>query len=47
MVLKNGQIEEIGSHDELLARRGEFYRLVEMQREMSEDPRGERVRVQR
>jgi ATP-binding cassette subfamily B protein len=35
VVLKNGQIEEIGSHDELLARRGEFYRLVEMQREMS------------
>jgi ATP-binding cassette subfamily B protein len=35
VVLKNGLVEEIGTHDELLAKQGEFYRLVEMQREMS------------
>src|SRR5262249_21188768 len=35
VVLKHGRIEEIGTHDELLERRGEFFRLVEMQREMS------------
>jgi ATP-binding cassette, subfamily B, bacterial len=35
VILKQGAIDEIGTHDELLARQGEFARLVEMQREMS------------
>jgi ATP-binding cassette subfamily B protein len=35
LVLKSGKIEEIGTHDELLEKKGEFYRLVEMQQEMS------------
>lgn len=34
-VLKDGQIAEIGTHDELLASKGEFYRLVTMQQEMA------------
>jgi len=35
VVLKGGKIEEMGTHDELLEKKGEFYRLVEMQQEMS------------
>jgi ATP-binding cassette subfamily B protein len=35
MVFKAGEIEEIGTHDELLEKKGEFHRLVEMQQEMS------------
>lgn len=36
MVLKGGKVEEIGTHEELLAKEGgEFRRLVEMQQEMS------------
>jgi ATP-binding cassette subfamily B protein len=34
-VLKNGEIIEVGTHDELLAKEGEFHRLVKMQREIS------------
>lgn len=35
IVLKAGKIEEMGTHDELMAKKGEFYRLVEIQQEMS------------
>jgi len=35
-VLKEGKVEEIGTHDELLEKKGEFHRLVTMQREMSQ-----------
>jgi ATP-binding cassette subfamily B protein len=35
VVIKGGKIEEVGTHDELMLKKGEFYRLVEMQREMS------------
>ena len=35
VVLKDGKICEVGTHDELLEKKGEFCRLVEMQREMS------------
>ena len=35
VVLKDGKIEEVGTHDELLEKKGEFHRLVEMQQEMS------------
>lgn len=35
VVFKEGQVEEIGTHDELLEKKGEFHRLVEMQQEMS------------
>jgi ATP-binding cassette subfamily B protein len=35
VVLKSGTIEEIGTHDELMARKGEFHRLVQMQMDMS------------
>lgn len=32
VVLKQGNVEEVGSYDELIEKRGEFYRLVEAQR---------------
>jgi ATP-binding cassette, subfamily B, bacterial len=35
VVFKEGQVQEIGTHDELLEKKGEFHRLVEMQQEMS------------
>ncbi len=35
VVLKDGAMAEAGTHEELMAKKGEFYRLVEMQREMS------------
>lgn len=35
VVLKNGKIEEMGTHDELMTRKGEFHRLVKMQQDMS------------
>jgi ATP-binding cassette subfamily B protein len=35
VVLKEGKVEEVGTHDELLEKKGEFHRLVEMQQEMS------------
>ncbi len=35
VVLKDGRIAEMGTHDELLAKEGEFYRLVEIQKEIS------------
>ena len=35
VVLKGGKIEEMGTHDELLAKKGEFSRLVQMQQDMS------------
>jgi ATP-binding cassette subfamily B protein len=36
VVLKNGKIIEVGTHDELLEKKGEFHRLVQMQKEMSQ-----------
>jgi ATP-binding cassette subfamily B protein len=35
VVLKDGKIHEVGTHDELIEKKGEFYRLVDMQQEMS------------
>jgi ATP-binding cassette subfamily B protein len=35
VVLKDGKIEEVGTHQELLDKKGEFHRLVAMQQEMS------------
>lgn len=35
VVIKEGEIQEVGTHDELLEKKGEFHRLVEMQQEMS------------
>lgn len=35
VVIKGGKLEEVGTHDELMAKQGEFYRLVEMQQAMS------------
>jgi len=35
IVLKDGEIAEMGSHDELLAAEGEFYRLVQTYQEIS------------
>ena len=34
-MLKEGRIAEVGTHDELLRRKGEFYRLVKTYREIS------------
>jgi hypothetical protein len=35
VVLKEGKLEEIGTHDELIAKKGKFHRVVEMQQEVS------------
>jgi ATP-binding cassette subfamily B protein len=35
VVLKDGAVVEMGTHEELLSRKGEFHRLVEMQKNMS------------
>ncbi len=35
VVLKDGEIKEIGTHAELMEKKGEFHRLVEMQRKIS------------
>ena len=35
IVLKDGQIAEVGTHEQLMASKGEFYRFVEMQQEMN------------
>jgi ATP-binding cassette subfamily B protein len=35
VVLKEGEIVEIGTHDELMAKQGEFYGLVELQKQTS------------
>jgi ATP-binding cassette subfamily B protein len=34
IVLKEGQIAEIGTHDELMQKQGEFYRLVQTYQEV-------------
>ena len=36
VVLKGGEVAEMGTHQELLDRKGEFYRLVQLQRETSD-----------
>ncbi|RKY62507.1 MAG: ABC transporter ATP-binding protein, partial [Candidatus Latescibacterota bacterium] len=36
VVLKEGKIVEVGTHDELLEKKGEFHRLVQMYREVSQ-----------
>ncbi len=35
VVLKGGKIEEVGTHDELMEKKGEFHRLVQMQQDMA------------
>jgi ATP-binding cassette, subfamily B, bacterial len=35
VVLKNGEVAEVGTHEELIEAKGEFYRLVQMQQEMN------------
>ncbi|HYT59566.1 MAG TPA: ABC transporter ATP-binding protein, partial [Haliangiales bacterium] len=35
VVLKDGKVAEVGTHEELIGKKGEFYRLVEMQQEMN------------
>jgi ATP-binding cassette subfamily B protein len=35
VVLKGGKIEEVGSHDELMEKKGEFHRLVQLQQDMA------------
>ena len=35
VVLKDGKIVEVGAHEELIEKKGEFYRLVQMQQEMN------------
>jgi ATP-binding cassette subfamily B protein len=35
VVLKEGKVVEVGAHEELLEKKGEFYRLVQMQQEMN------------
>jgi ATP-binding cassette subfamily B protein len=35
VVLKDGKVAEVGTHEELLEARGEFHRLVQMQQEMN------------
>ncbi|HEU0176193.1 MAG TPA: ABC transporter ATP-binding protein [Blastocatellia bacterium] len=35
VVLNDGKVVEIGGHEELLEKKGEFYRLVQMQQEMN------------
>ena len=35
IVLKDGKVAEIGTHEELIARKGEFHRLVQTQQEMN------------
>src|SRR4029077_3364082 len=35
VVLKNGRLVEIGSHEELMAKKGEFHRLVQMQQDLN------------
>jgi ABC-type multidrug transport system fused ATPase/permease subunit len=37
-VLHHGRIVETGSHDELLARRGAYWRLYQLQFERSDQP---------
>jgi ATP-binding cassette subfamily B protein len=35
VVLEDGKIVEMGTHDELLENKGSFFKLVEMQSELS------------
>jgi ATP-binding cassette subfamily B protein len=35
VVLKDGKVVEVGAHEELIEKKGEFYRLVQMQQEMN------------
>jgi ATP-binding cassette, subfamily B, bacterial len=36
VVLKEGQVVEVGTHEELIEKKGEFHRLVQMQQEMNQ-----------
>jgi ATP-binding cassette subfamily B protein len=35
VVLKDGKVAEVGTHEELIAKKGEFHRLVQMQQDMN------------
>ena len=35
MVLKDGKVAEVGTHEELIEKKGEFHRLVQAQQDLN------------
>ena len=46
LVLDEGEVEERGGHDELLALRGQYYRLWNMQLRVPVEESGESIQVE-